>query len=114
MMTPQEQKQFLSATARFIAEEIAKAMEPLRERIAGLENEQKQYRFMGHWDESTEYLKNNQVEFGGSCWIALRDTRARPSTDCPRDWDLMAKRGRDAPRAERRAPTAATTMRHNV
>ncbi len=45
------------------------------------------------WREG-DYLKGDSVTFGGSQWIALKDTATKPDTPNS-DWRLAVKRGRD-------------------
>lgn len=46
----------------------------------------------GIWTEG-EYKRGDVVTWGGSQWLALADTDARPETT--KDWVLVVKRGRD-------------------
>jgi collagen type III alpha len=48
--------------------------------------------YKGVW-RSGQYLKGDSVTFGGSTWIAARDTESKPETDD--SWRLAVKRGRD-------------------
>jgi hypothetical protein len=48
--------------------------------------------YRGVWREG-DFRKGDCVTFGGSAWIAVRDTKARPETDD--SWKLSVKRGRD-------------------
>jgi hypothetical protein len=43
---------------------------------------------------SRKYAQHDTVTYGGSLWIAQRDTSASPG-DKPADWKLAVKRGRD-------------------
>lgn len=47
----------------------------------------------GVYKEGTDYLKSDGVTFGGSFWIAQKDTSAKPGTN--EDWRLAVKKGRD-------------------
>jgi hypothetical protein len=86
-MTPQEQKQFLQSTGKYIREQVAKEV------AAQLE----QFQFKGTWTDGHVYSKHNVVQYSGSAWICLRDNvSARPSTDEMMSWAILAKRGRDA------------------
>ncbi len=60
--------------------------------------------YRGIWRES-EYRKGDCVTFGGSSFIALRDTRAKPETDD--SWRLFVKRGRDGKDFEPKRPSNA-------
>jgi integrin beta 3 len=46
-----------------------------------------------------QYVRGDLVTWGGSIWIATRDTKARPETDD--SWKLAVKRGRDGKDGER-------------
>lgn len=48
----------------------------------------------GIYSETGEYLQGDGVTFGGSFWIAQRDTSTKPG-DGNADWRLAVKRGRD-------------------
>lgn len=61
----------------------------------------------GVYRPDTAYAKGDAVTYGGSLWIAQRETKARP--DSSADWRLAVKKGRDgkdglAKAAEDRAP----------
>lgn len=47
----------------------------------------------GTYRSGAQYQKGDMVTFGGSSWIAQRDTTAKPETSP--DWRLAVKRGRD-------------------
>ena len=112
-MTPEDQKNFLAATAQFIKEQIEKACAPLKERIAVLEDTLIEFGFKGQWAEGIVYRSGNFVSLGGSLWHCdVQVTTNRPTTDC-KDWSLAVKRGRDAPRSEPHKPTAPRMVGHN-
>jgi integrin beta 3 len=46
----------------------------------------------GIWHEG-QYKRGDVVTWGGSQWLAMVDTEARPETT--KDWVLVVKRGRD-------------------
>ncbi len=48
--------------------------------------------YKGVW-KAEAYKRGNAVTWGGSLWIALRDTEVKPETNA--DWQLAVKRGRD-------------------
>ena len=49
-------------------------------------------RYCGVYRAGEAYAKNNIVTFGGSMWIALRDTTTKPPSE---DWRLCVAKGRD-------------------
>jgi hypothetical protein len=49
--------------------------------------------FQGVWKVGDEYKRGDIVGFGGSAFIAKRDTTAKPETDD--SWQMFVKRGRD-------------------
>lgn len=48
----------------------------------------------GVWSEGKQYVKGDCVTWGGSLWIAQRDTSAKPDTP-DSGWRLAVKKGRD-------------------
>src|SRR5690606_21344318 len=54
--------------------------------------------YRGVWREG-EYRKGDCVTWGGSSWIATRDTKSKPETDD--SWTLAVKRGRDGKNGEK-------------
>lgn len=49
--------------------------------------------------------KGDIVTHDGNAWIALKETKARPSTDAKEDWRLFARKGRDGESVSRKATT---------
>lgn len=49
----------------------------------------------GYWREGLACEKGDIVTEGGSAWIALRDTKAKPALEHKEDWRLFARKGRD-------------------
>ncbi len=49
--------------------------------------------YRGVYKDDRSYARGDQVTYGGSQWIANKETSARP--DSSRDWTLSVKRGRD-------------------
>src|SRR5262245_52393368 len=47
----------------------------------------------GVWKQGEKYSRGDGVTWGGSSWMALRETEARPGTAL--DWLLIVKRGND-------------------
>lgn len=52
-------------------------------------------RFCGFWREGIKARRGDAVTHDGSCWRALRDTSDKPCNESP-DWQLVARKGRDA------------------
>lgn len=72
---------------------LEKSLRPIFKRVESLEAQLEQRKYFGVWDHGL-YKEHNMVTHSGSLWIALRDTTSKPGeTD---DWQLAAKRGRDA------------------
>ena len=49
----------------------------------------------GVWKEATAYEPGDVVSWGGSSWIAQRDSTAKPGLPGGTDWRLSVKKGRD-------------------
>ena len=49
--------------------------------------------YKGAYREGAAYEKNDMITYGGSTWIAMKDTSGKPEKSP--DWKLCAKRGRD-------------------
>lgn len=49
----------------------------------------------GFWKDGMKAEQGDGVTFGGSYWIAQKDTEAKPEVGSP-DWRLSVKKGRDA------------------
>lgn len=49
----------------------------------------------GYWTQGMECQKGDIVTEGGSAWIALRDTKAKPCHENKEDWRLFARKGHD-------------------
>lgn len=49
----------------------------------------------GYWREGMLCEKSDIVTHGGSAWIALRETKAKPCLEAKEDWRLFARKGRD-------------------
>lgn len=54
----------------------------------------------GFWKEGMKVEKGDGVTFGGSYWIAQRETDSKPEIGNP-DWRLAVKKGRDAKQSAR-------------
>ena len=75
----------------FVAQEIAKAMAPLKKQI------EEQMTWKGTWTERTVYGVGSVVNDGGDMWVALLPSIGqRPGTD--RDhWQLAVRKGKPGP-----------------
>jgi hypothetical protein len=54
------------------------------------------------WNVGGEYQRGELVTFGGSLFLALCDTKAKPETN--KDWKLIVKRGREGKPGNPRTP----------
>jgi len=90
---------FAKGLAPVIRQFVAQQVEPLKQRIAELEQRENNLKYLGTWQASGEYQRGNFISHDGSMWCATRDTRSRPGTS--NDWQLCVKRGRDGKDAGR-------------
>lgn len=51
-------------------------------------------RYIGYWREGTEAKGGDATTHDGTLWVALRDTKAKPSRESG-DWNIGARKGRD-------------------
>ncbi len=56
--------------------------------------------YIGYWREGTRATKNDIVTEAGTAWIALKHTEKKPGLDCPDDWAIFARKGRDGAQGE--------------
>lgn len=49
----------------------------------------------GVYQDGSSYQRGDGVTFGGSLWVAQKDTSSKPGGENP-DWRLAVKKGRDA------------------
>lgn len=49
----------------------------------------------GYWRDGMYAEKGDIVTHTGNAWIALRDTKEKPSLSVPEDWRLFARKGKD-------------------
>lgn len=74
---------------------IENQLKPLRQRIAELEERQREFCYRGVWAVGS-YKAGNFVTFGGSMWHCDADnTNTKPGTDASA-WTLCVKHGRDS------------------
>lgn len=50
----------------------------------------------GYWRDGMDAEQGDVVTNGGSAWVALRSTKAKPCAENKDDWRLLARKGRDA------------------
>jgi hypothetical protein len=100
---PARDQALMSAIGTVLVDEIEKACKPLRDRIARLEKEIEQRRYVGVW-ATGKYHEGNMVTLDGSIFHCnVAETTQRPGTGP--DWTLAIKRGQDG-RDASRGPTA--------
>lgn len=51
--------------------------------------------YRGYWREGMLSEKSDIVTEGGNAWFALKETKKKPGLDCPDDWQLFTRKGRD-------------------
>lgn len=87
---------------------VGGTMKPLLTRLALLEKavelhdatmlaeiERRSWKHKGYWEQSQQYRLNDVVTDAGSAWLALCETKERPSFTAT-TWRVIAKKGRDA------------------
>jgi hypothetical protein len=88
-----EQRELIEVLCAAIAPVLKELIEPLREKIAELEN-RPHVQYRGVWKEGQPYGTGSMVTHEGSVWHANRATMQRPGAGD--DWTLAVRRGRDA------------------
>jgi hypothetical protein len=78
-----------------IDDRIKAATDPLRQRIAALEQERSELKYCGTWSADRAYVTGNFATSGGNVWHANRATARKPG-DNNDDWTLAVRAGRDA------------------
>ena len=80
---------------------VDKRCPALEERVRHLEAREQNLKYLGTFEQGTEYFKGNFVTRNGSLWCCLAErTSARPVFGAAQ-WQLAVKAGRDAPRDAR-------------
>jgi hypothetical protein len=106
------------AIRQYVAEELAKAVEPLKAQAETLEAENAKLRarvsamesktipdYVGTWQAEDTYPRGAVCTHAGAMWIATEDTAERPG-DGASNWKLCVKSPRAAqPRPEQNAAT---------
>lgn len=96
-MNENDQKNLLSSIGKFVRDEIGKAVEPLKARIAELES--KGIAYVGTYQRAAEYRRGDVVSFDGAMWVA---TCATPPHEVPGKsvcWQLSVKSSNNGRRA---------------
>jgi hypothetical protein len=81
----------LQALAKATAEVTKGLIEPLKERIDALEQQQKNFRYRGTWSNGKGYEKGNFVSHAGGLWHANESTSDKPGQS--NSWTLAVKSG---------------------
>jgi hypothetical protein len=89
----------LSCSVFYMLDTTQNKITKLEARIKELEA-RKIPEYRGVWQEGQQYEKSDLTTYGGSMWIALDNTTARPSTH-ESSWKLCVKAGRDGKDARR-------------
>jgi hypothetical protein len=71
-------------------EYVRSVTEPLKARILELEARE-QVKFAGAWRSGAAFAKGSLVVYGGSLWIAKKDSVLRPNAS--EDFQLVVKKG---------------------
>lgn len=85
----------------------------LRSEVAELRTKSSGLQYLGVWEPNDTYACGSAVTWGGSLFIARRDTAAKPGSDGDTGWTLAVKHGRDGRDAPslRRPPSGTATPR---
>jgi hypothetical protein len=100
-MTPNERQELIKAIGKFVCEEIANGLRPLRYELAELRQKIdlvgmsiRELRYAGTYTEGVTYKRGNFVTAHGSLWHCNIDTQTQPGKDFDA-WHLCVKRGQD-------------------
>ena len=73
-----------------LAQEVAKELRDLRQRVASLETRQaKCLVYRGVYQRADQYQRGDAATHGGQLWVATKDTSSTPGASA--DWQLAAK-----------------------
>jgi len=78
-----------------IYDQVAANLKAMEKRIEKRIEERGALKYLGTFNMGTSYQKGDAITYGGSLWVALNPTNSKPPGP---DWQLAAKRGRDAAR----------------
>jgi hypothetical protein len=104
-MDVEDQKLMLKQIGKFVRDEIKKAVEPLRARIAELETRGVEYK--GTFQRACSYSRGDLVTHSGRLWCAVAETKPLQIPGECAAWVLAVKssgNGKDHD-AQRRLPT---------
>lgn len=88
-MEVEYQKEMLRNIGKFVRDEIQKAIEPLKARIAELEARGVEYR--GVWQRSCEYRRGSLTTHDGNLWACIADAEPNEWPGQSSKWQLAAK-----------------------
>jgi hypothetical protein len=99
-MTPNERQELIKAIGKFVCDEIATALRPLRMEIMQLglkidkaEMTVRELRYCGVWKEGSVYKQGNLCTHAGGLWHCnISDNQTKPGSD-PVAWTLCVKSG---------------------
>jgi hypothetical protein len=96
----EQQRVFLKTIGRFVSDQIRKAVEPLKERIAELE--MTGIKFVGTYQRAAQYVRGDVVNHDGGMWVCTCDTPPQEVPGKSVCWQLSVKssngKDHDAPR----------------
>ena len=99
----EQQKLMLRNVGKFVRDEIRKAVEPLKERIAELE--MTGIKFVGTYQRAAQYRRGDVCNHDGAMWVCTCDT---PPMEVPGKsvcWQLSVKSSNGKDHAPPRLPT---------
>ena len=85
----EQQKLFLKTVGRFVRDEVQKAVEPLKERIAELE--MTGIKFVGTYERAAQYCRGDVVNFDGAMWVCTCETPPHEVPGKSVCWQLSVK-----------------------
>ena len=97
-MDVEDQKHLLRTVGKFVRDEIKKAVDPLKTRIAELETRGVEYK--GTFQRACSYARGDLVTYSGGLWCAVAETKSLDVPGTSPAWVLAVKSGQD-----RRLPT---------
>jgi hypothetical protein len=115
-MKPAESKALMAAVGRFVCDEVALAVNPLKQQISILENRIAELEaggfYRGVWQRCNEYAKGQMTTCNGSLWVAVENTSANEMPGQSLRWMLCAKGNGDGTPTSRK-PTQPRALHHN-
>lgn len=102
---PAARRREIELWARETGKVIREVVDPLRQRIAELE-QRSTMSYRGTWDPQVTYRRGDVVTHAGAAWHAAGETHAdKPGIGA--SWRLMVKAGRDGRDAQGKTPVVA-------